>query len=162
MATPSTQVEIEHEDFIPRFNRYLRFFGSVRTGSLQYKPEGFGVGVVRSREELRYGWLHVMLTDAARAAGYRCGEDHMLKTAIRKAVAIPMGDLTFTDSLYDRFLEDYIYDRVVGDTAIRNVVLMCPAVNAIDMSALESLEEINQRLGDVSDGNDCDRQYDKN
>ncbi|MEO9528694.1 MAG: sodium-independent anion transporter, partial [Roseibium sp.] len=31
---------------------------------------------------------------------------------------------------------------------IEHVVLMCPAVNEIDASALESLEEINHRLSD--------------
>ncbi|MBT8456860.1 MAG: sulfate permease [Alphaproteobacteria bacterium] len=53
------------------------------------------------------------------------------------------------ESLYfanARYLEDYIYDRVVGDEAIRDVVLMCSAVNEIDMSALESLEAIMERL----------------
>ena len=53
------------------------------------------------------------------------------------------------ESLYfanARFLEDYIYDRVVGDSPITDVVLMCSAVNEIDMSALESLESINERL----------------
>ena len=53
------------------------------------------------------------------------------------------------ESLYfanARYLEDYVYDRVVGDAAARHVVLMCPAVNEIDMSALESLESLNHRL----------------
>ena len=53
------------------------------------------------------------------------------------------------ESLYfanARFLEDTIYDRVVGDEALQHVVLMCPAVNEIDSSALESLEAINHRL----------------
>ncbi len=56
------------------------------------------------------------------------------------------------ESLYfanARFLEDYILDRVVGDCPVKHVVLMCSAVNAIDMSALESLEAINQRLKDM-------------
>lgn len=56
------------------------------------------------------------------------------------------------ESLYfanARYLEDYILDRVVGDCPIRHVVLMCSAVNAIDMSALESLEAINHRLKDM-------------
>ncbi len=44
------------------------------------------------------------------------------------------------------FLQDYVYDRVVGDNEIKNVVLMCSAVNEIDLSALESLEELNERL----------------
>ncbi|MCC5974789.1 MAG: sulfate permease [Rubellimicrobium sp.] len=56
------------------------------------------------------------------------------------------------ESLYfanARFLEDYIQNRVAADCPIRNVVLMCSAVNEIDMSALESLEAINQRLKDM-------------
>ncbi|MEG3660336.1 SulP family inorganic anion transporter [Celeribacter halophilus] len=55
------------------------------------------------------------------------------------------------ESLYfanARFLEDYILDRVAEDQAIKHVVLMCPAVNEIDTSALEALEEINRRLAD--------------
>ena len=60
--------------------------------------------------------------------------------------------LRIDESLYfanARYLEDYLYDRVVGDNDIRNVVLMCSAVNEIDMSALESLEEANHRLRDI-------------
>ncbi|MGI1661633.1 SulP family inorganic anion transporter [Palleronia sp. KMU-117] len=56
------------------------------------------------------------------------------------------------ESLYfanARYLEDFIYDRVVGDRAIRHVVLMCSAVNEIDMSALESLEALNHRLNEI-------------
>ncbi len=56
------------------------------------------------------------------------------------------------ESLYfanARYLEDFIYDRVVNDKAIRHVILMCPAVNEIDMSALESLEALNSRLGEI-------------
>jgi len=53
------------------------------------------------------------------------------------------------ESLYfanARFLEDYVYDRVVPDKSLKHVILMCSAVNEIDMSALESLEAINHRL----------------
>lgn len=56
------------------------------------------------------------------------------------------------ESLYfanARFLEDYLLNRLAGDSEIRDVILMASAVNEIDMSALESLEEINQRLGDM-------------
>lgn len=35
---------------------------------------------------------------------------------------------------------------------LRNVILMCPAVNAIDPSALESLEAIAHRLGSAGVG----------
>jgi SulP family sulfate permease len=37
---------------------------------------------------------------------------------------------------------------VARQPAVRHVILMCPAVNEIDMSALESLEVINSRLRD--------------
>ncbi len=60
--------------------------------------------------------------------------------------------LRIDESLYfanARFLEDYIQNRVAADCPVRNVVLMCSAVNEIDMSALESLEAINHRLKDM-------------
>lgn len=60
--------------------------------------------------------------------------------------------LRIDESLYfanARFLEDYVYDRIACDEPIKHVVLLCSAVNEIDMSALESLEEINHRLIDV-------------
>ncbi|SEK42506.1 SulP family inorganic anion transporter [Pacificibacter marinus] len=56
------------------------------------------------------------------------------------------------ESLYfanARFLEDYIYDRVADCDEIKHIILMCPAVNEIDHSALESLEAINLRLKDM-------------
>ncbi|MEE3043784.1 MAG: sulfate permease [Pseudomonadota bacterium] len=56
------------------------------------------------------------------------------------------------ESLYfanARFLEDYIFDRVVGDDRLRHVILMCSAINEIDLSALESLEAINHRLDEM-------------
>jgi SulP family sulfate permease len=60
--------------------------------------------------------------------------------------------LRIDESLYfanARFMEDYLIDRVVGDDSVRDVVLMCSAVNEVDLSALESLEAINHRLGDM-------------
>ena len=53
------------------------------------------------------------------------------------------------ESLYfanARFLEDRIYQEVAKQPELQHVVLMCSAVNIIDMSALESLEAINVRL----------------
>jgi SulP family sulfate permease len=38
---------------------------------------------------------------------------------------------------------------VAAKPALKHFILMCPAVNAIDMSALESLEAINMRLHDM-------------
>jgi len=48
-----------------------------------------------------------------------------------------------------RYLEDYLYDRVVGDKGLKHVILMCSAVSEIDTSALESLEAIDHRLSDM-------------
>src|SRR5690554_2546875 len=59
--------------------------------------------------------------------------------------------LRVDESLYfanARYLEDLIYDQVARNPDLRHLVLMCPAVNLIDASALESLEAINQRLID--------------
>ena len=59
------------------------------------------------------------------------------------------------ESLYfanSRFLEDTIAAQVAERPALKHVVLMCSAVNAIDASALESLEEINRRLVDIGIG----------
>jgi SulP family sulfate permease len=48
-----------------------------------------------------------------------------------------------------RFLEDTIYGLISHHPGLEHLVLMCPAVNEIDASALESLEAINHRLEDA-------------
>ena len=56
------------------------------------------------------------------------------------------------ESLYfpnARFLEDVINDAVSLQSEIHDVVLVCSAINFIDASALESLEQINHRLKDA-------------
>ncbi|MCR9127151.1 MAG: sulfate permease [Rhodobacteraceae bacterium] len=63
--------------------------------------------------------------------------------------------LRVDESLYfanARFLEDLVQERVTRGGEIRDVVLMFSAVNAVDYSALESLEAINRRLGDMGIG----------
>ncbi|ORE93081.1 putative sulfate transporter [Stappia sp. 22II-S9-Z10] len=64
--------------------------------------------------------------------------------------------LRVDESLYfvnARFLDDYLQDRLARDDGkIRNVVLMCSAINAIDYSALETLEAINHRLKELGIG----------
>ncbi len=57
--------------------------------------------------------------------------------------------LRVDESLYfanSRFLEQRILELVAARPALEHVVLMCPAVNFIDASALESLEAIADRL----------------
>lgn len=55
------------------------------------------------------------------------------------------------ESLYfpnARFIEDYINDTVAETPGIKDIIIECPAINSIDLSALESLEAINSRLKD--------------
>ena len=48
-----------------------------------------------------------------------------------------------------RWLEEFVLGEVADHPELRHLVLMCSAVNAIDASALESLEVINRRLADA-------------
>ena len=61
--------------------------------------------------------------------------------------------LRIDESLYfanAKFLEDQLYNIVTAHPNLEHVILMCPGVNNIDMSALNSLEVINKRLNDVN------------
>lgn len=56
------------------------------------------------------------------------------------------------ESLYfanARYLEDLVFDIASKSPDLQHVVLMCSAVNDLDLSALESLEAINLRLRDL-------------
>ena len=81
------------------------------------------------------------------------GTQHFRNIHRHKVITDPsVVTLRVDESLYfanARFLEDTVYNRVVGHEGVKHVVLMCPAVNAIDLSALESLEAINSRLEDM-------------
>ncbi|KAA1174386.1 sulfate permease [Marinobacter salinexigens] len=60
--------------------------------------------------------------------------------------------LRVDESLYfanARFLEETVMDLVTREPELKHLVLVCPAVNLIDASALESLEAINERLRDA-------------
>jgi len=48
-----------------------------------------------------------------------------------------------------RWLEEFVLEQVAEHSQIQHLILMCSAVNAIDASALESLEAINHRLADA-------------
>ncbi len=85
--------------------------------------------------------------------GQVAGSEHF-RNILRHAVKTDPQVLTLRidQSLYfanARFLEDYIYDRVIEDKDLKHVVLMCSAVNEIDLSALETLELINIRLKEI-------------
>ncbi len=56
------------------------------------------------------------------------------------------------ESLYfanARYLEDEISAELANKPDVKNVILVCNAVNDVDFSALESLESINNRLKDA-------------
>jgi SulP family sulfate permease len=89
------------------------------------RPHIAEVGLVPGTQHFRNILRHDVLTDP-----------HLLTMRIDQS-------LYFANA---RFLEDYIYDRIADDVALRDVVLMCSAINEIDMSALDSLEAINERL----------------
>jgi len=60
--------------------------------------------------------------------------------------------LRIDESLYfanARFLEDRVMELVAGQPEMADLVLVCPAVNQVDASAMESLETINDRLTDA-------------
>ena len=89
------------------------------------RPHVAEVGLVPGTEHFRNINRHAVLTDPA------------------------VVTLRVDESLYfanARFLEDYMLNRVAANCPVRHVILMCGAVNEIDLSALEALEAINTRF----------------
>jgi SulP family sulfate permease len=99
-------------------------------------------------------FLHLYSTSRPHVAvvGQIPGTAHFRNVTRHTVVTDPeILSLRVDESLYfpnARFLEDLINGAVAANPAIRHVILECPAVNAIDASALESLEAINRRLRD--------------
>ncbi|MEQ8402109.1 MAG: sulfate permease [Roseitalea porphyridii] len=89
------------------------------------KPHMAVIGQVPGTEHYRNVKRHDVITDP-----------HVLQLRVDES-------LYFANA---RYLEDRIYAMVADHPELGHVVLACPAVNAIDMSALESLEAINARL----------------
>ncbi|KAG1647794.1 putative sulfate transporter 4.2 [Nymphon striatum] len=81
------------------------------------------------------------------------GTEHFRNILRHEVITDPsIVTLRVDESLYfanARYLEDKIQNRVTGDTHIRHVILQCSAINEIDLSALESLEAINERLREM-------------
>jgi SulP family sulfate permease len=81
------------------------------------------------------------------------GTEHFRNVDRHQVITSPeILSLRVDESLYfanTRYLEDRIAELVTERPEMKHVVLMCSAVNAIDASALESLEEINNRLNDA-------------
>lgn len=81
------------------------------------------------------------------------GTEHFRNVDRHQVITSPeILSLRVDESLYfanTRYLEDRIAELVAEKPELKHVILMCSAVNAIDASALESLEEINHRLRDA-------------
>jgi len=92
------------------------------------RPHIAEVGLVPGTEHFRNVQRHAVQT-SARLIGLRVDES-----------------LYFANA---RSLEDRVNDAVAAHPELRHVVLQCSAINAIDASALESLEAIEHRLRDA-------------
>lgn len=119
---------------------------------------GLGVEVGVATGVLLSILLHLYKTSRPHVAevGLVPGTQHFRNIRRHQVEANPhLLTLRVDESLYfanARFLEDYIQKRVTSGCDIRNVVLMFPAINDVDYSALESLEAINSRLKDMQIG----------
>ena len=110
----------------------LGVIAGVAVGLLLYlwrasRPHAAIVGRVPGTEHFRNVERHTVLT-----------LPHLLSIRIDES-------LTYLNA---RWLEEYVLEQVAERPALRHVILMCSAVNAIDASGLESLEAINHRLSD--------------
>ena len=99
--------------------------------------------------------LHLWRTSRPHCAvvGRVPGTEHF-RNVERHAVETSEAVLTLRvdESLYfpnARFLEDKVAELVAERPKLKHFILMCPAVNHIDASALESLEAINRNLRDA-------------
>jgi SulP family sulfate permease len=106
-----------------------------------------GVGLSLALYLLRTSRPHIA------TVGLVPGTEHF-RNVLRYAVLTSpqLLSLRVDESLYfanARALEDCVNDAVASQPALRHVVLLCSAINAIDASALESLEAITKRLGDA-------------
>jgi SulP family sulfate permease len=78
------------------------------------------------------------------------GTEHFRNVERHEVITSPtVLSVRVDESLYfadARYLEDRLYDEVARRPGVQHVVLVCPAVNYIDASALDSLEVILERL----------------
>jgi SulP family sulfate permease len=119
---------------------------------------GMGVEVGVSAGVILSIALHLYKTSRPHVAevGLVAGTHHFRNIHRHQVEVEPsLLSLRVDESLYfvnARFLEDLIQDRVAEGSQVKNVILICSAVNEIDFSALESLEAINHRLKDLGIG----------
>lgn len=113
---------------------------------------GFGVEVGVSSGVLISIGLHLYRTAQPHVAevGLVEGTEHFRNIRRYKVKTSPeILNLRIDESLFFAnagMLEELIYGRIAEDKQIRHIVLVCGAINEVDFSALETLEEINLRL----------------
>lgn len=81
------------------------------------------------------------------------GTEHFRNRERHAVTTLPeVAGIRIDESLYFaniRYLTDCVWQQVAADERIREVVLMCPAVNQVDASAVAGLRELNSRLADA-------------
>ena len=98
--------------------------------------------------------LHLWRTSRPHVAevGLVAGTQHFRNILRYEVITDPtVLSLRIDESLYfanTRYLEDLILERTAEDQNLRDVILMCSAVNEIDMTALETLEALMMHLKD--------------
>ncbi len=82
------------------------------------------------------------------------GTEHFRNVLHHDVITYPsIISLRVDESLYfanAAYLEDTVYELLADNQQVEHIVLLCSAVNEIDMSALEVLEAINARLTELN------------
>lgn len=134
-----------------RYSRadFAAVFTTIALTLLEGVEIGVGAGVILSLV------LFVWKTSRPHVAevGLVPGSEHF-RNILRHDVETDPAVLTLRidESLYfanASRMEHMVLDRVLQHPQPRHVILMCSAVNEIDLSALESLEALNDRLRDM-------------
>lgn len=122
LLTPSKSTGLDNNEFLNWRNRLDPYRHTVRVPSLRYGP--ILLQVAHDDNWLSATWSHVLPTEAARAAGYECGEEYQLKAAVQQAVEGFMHGMAFNDATYDRFIREH-YRRSAKDfeQIVREVVV---------------------------------------
>ncbi|MGI3211255.1 SulP family inorganic anion transporter [Roseovarius tibetensis] len=116
---------------------------------------GFGVEVGVSAGVILSVGLHLYRSSKPHIAevGLVPGTQHFRNILRHEVITDPhVVTLRPDQSLYfanARFVEDHIFDRVRPGVPVRDLVLMCSAINEIDLSAVEMLETCNTRLDEM-------------
>lgn len=116
---------------------------------------GFGVEIGVSAGLIISVLIHLYKTSRPHFAivGQVPGTEHFRNVLRHEVIVDPqILSIRVDESLFfanARFLEEMIYDEASKRCDVKHVVLVCSAVNSIDMSALESLQATNHRLRDI-------------